>query len=295
MAQEMNNLRNDILRIIVVMYHNPHDLPPLLASIERHMAIAFELVVWDNGGCAAVTREMQAQYAEAFPILLGGDGRNLGFGAAVNAAVRLSGSAPVHSYFLLNPDAELATPFGAVELAALQTRDALTGLQVFDDVEMQHRQASARMFPNLMTSVAGREGILTRLFPNNPFSRRYLQNDLPTEGWQAVDWVSGSAIWVSAAQWERLGGFDERYFLYVEDVDLGRKAQALGVPVYFYPEISVVHRIGGTRKEGVNRRAEWLHHRGMMVYHLKWNGLWGWLSSPVVLPLIVLRYLLRVL
>lgn len=284
-----------LLRVIVVAYHNPEDLPALAASLHQHLLLPFELVVWDNGGCAAVTREMQVQYAEAFPILLGGDGRNLGFGAAVNAAVRLPGSAPVHSYFLLNPDAELATPFGAVQLAALQARDALTGLQVFDDAGMQHRQASARMFPNLMTSVAGREGILTRLFPNNPFSRRYLQNDLPTEGWQAVDWVSGSAIWVSAAQWERLGGFDERYFLYVEDVDLGRKAQALGVPVYFYPEISVVHRIGGTRKEGVNRQAEWLHHRGMMVYHLKWNGLWGWLSSPVVLPLIVVRYLLRVL
>lgn len=295
MAQEMKNPSNDIVRIIVVMYHNPHDLPPLLDSIALHMKIAFDVVVWDNGGCAAVTRDMQAQYVEAFPIHLGGDGSNLGFGAAVNAATRLRGSAPIHSYFLLNPDAELATPFDAVELAALQEKDALTGLQVFDDAEMQQRQASARMFPNLMTSVAGREGVLTRLWAGNPFSRRYLQNDLPTEGWQRVDWVSGSAIWVSAVQWERLGGFDERYFLYVEDVDLGRKAQALGVPVYFYPGISVVHRIGGTRKEGVNRRAEWLHHRGMMVYYLKWNGLWGWLSSPVVLPLIVLRYLLRVL
>lgn len=284
-----------LLRVIVVAYHNPEDLPPLAASLQQHMGLPFELVVWDNGGCASITQTLQLQYADGFRILLGGDGSNLGFGAAVNAAARIPSTSTIHSYFLLNPDAELATPFGPARLAALQARDALTGLQVFDDEARQHRQASARMFPNWMTSVAGREGILTRLFPNNPFSQRYLLNDLPTNGWQKVDWVSGSAIWVSAAQWTRLGGFDERYFLYVEDVDLGRKAQALGVPVYFYPEISVVHRIGGTRKEGVNRRAEWLHHRGMMVYHLKWNGLWGWLSSPVVLPLIVLRFLLRVL
>ncbi|MDP2187400.1 MAG: glycosyltransferase family 2 protein [Sphingobacteriaceae bacterium] len=287
--------QNGLVRLIVVMFHNPHDLPPLLASVERHMQVACEVVVWDNGGCAAEIHKLQELYAARLPIYLGGNGQNLGFGKAVNLAATMPTAHVPSSLLLLNPDAVLANDFTSAHLNELQLHNALTGFQVFDDAAMQKRQASARRFPNIMTAVAGREGVLTKLWPQNPFSKAYLQDDLPTTGWQQVDWVSGSALWVSIDRWRELGGYDERYFLYVEDVDLGREAQRKGVPVYFYPEIKVVHYIGGTRKGSINKIAEWHHHMGMLAYFLKWNGLFGWLLSPVVAPLILLRYALRTL
>lgn len=287
------NTESSLVRVIVVMYHNPSDLPPLLASLEQHMQVPCELLVWDNGGCAAAVEALKASYTGKIPFYLGGDGTNLGFGKAVNLAAAVTTPQKPSSIMLLNPDAMLASDFTAIHLTALQARDALTGLQVFDDPEMQKRQASARNFPNIMTSVAGREGPLTRLWPNNPFSKAYLQNTLPTNGWQKVDWVSGSAVWVSYKQWQALGGYDERYFLYVEDVDLGREAQKRNIPVYFFPEVKVVHQIGGTRKGKVNKQAEWHHHMGMLQYFLKWNGVVGWISSPVVASAILFRYLLK--
>lgn len=294
MAQEMKNHPNDIVRIIVVMYHNPHDLPPLLASIDRHVKIACEVVVWDNGGCAEAITNSQLHYASKFPIYLGGQGENLGFGRAVNLASMMSTIKQPSSLVLLNPDAYFAVDFTDVQLNELKNNNALTGFQVFDDLLMSQRQASARRFPNMMTSVAGREGVLTKLWPTNPFSKAYLQDELPTQGWQKVDWVSGSALWVSYERWQELGGYDERYFLYVEDVDLGRKAKRLGIPVYFYPDIKVVHQIGGTRKGKVNKKAEWHHHMGMLKYFLKWNGLVGWLLSPIIASAILLHYALRI-
>lgn len=284
------------VRVIVVVYHNPHDLPPLIASLQKHMKIAFELVVWDNGGCAEAVEALQKTHAGSLHLIVGGDGSNIGFGKAVNLAAALQTAQAPDSIFLLNPDALLASDFNETHWEALHQKNALTGLQVFNDQALQDRQASARSFPNMMTSVAGREGILTKIWPSNPFSKAYLQNDLPASGWQQVDWVSGSAVWVSMAQWQKLGGYDERYFLYVEDVDLGRKALEFQVPVLFYPEIKVVHHIGGTRKKGKNnRKAEWHHHMGMLKYHLKWGGIWGWLTSPVVTAAIFGRYLLRIL
>lgn len=295
MAQEMIQDVQALVRVIVVVYHNPHDLPPLIRSLQKHMQLPYELIIWDNGGCAEAIADLQAGYAGKVMLYHGGDGSNLGFGLAVNRAAAMTTVNQPDSFFLLNPDARLASDFSVEHWQALQLKNALTGLQVFDDDAMTQRQASARSFPNMMTSVAGREGILTRVWPGNPFSKAYLQNHLSSTGWQQVDWVSGSAVWVSRAQWEVLGGYDERYFLYVEDVDLGRKAQKLGIPVVFYPEIKVVHHIGGTRKGKGNRKAEWHHHMGMLKYHLKWGGVLGWLTSPVVAAAIFARYLTRIL
>jgi N-acetylglucosaminyl-diphospho-decaprenol L-rhamnosyltransferase len=294
--EEKINKSHPLVRVIVVVYHNPHDLPPLLASLQKHMQLPYELVIWDNGGCAEAIKQLQQDLAGKVQLVAGGNGANLGFGKAVNLAAALQTHLSPDSIFLLNPDAKLASDFTIDHWQALHQQNALTGLQVFNDEALLDRQASARNFPNFMTSVAGREGILTKIWPNNPFSKAYLQNDLPNTGWQKVDWVSGSAVWVSMDRWKALGGYDERYFLYVEDVDLGRKAQNLHIPVLFYPDIKVVHHIGGTRKKGKNnRKAEWHHHMGMLKYHLKWGGLWGWLTSPVVTAAIIGRYLLRIL
>lgn len=293
--EEIISASQPLVRVIVVVYHNPHDLPPLLASLQKHMQLPYELVIWDNGGCADAIKQLQQELINKISVIAGGNGANLGFGKAVNLAAALQTAQQPDSIFLLNPDAQLASDFTLDHWRALHQQNALTGLQVFNDEALLDRQASARNFPNFMTSVAGREGILTKIWPNNPFSKAYLQNDLPNTGWQKVDWVSGSAVWVSMDRWKALGGYDERYFLYVEDVDLGRSAQKLHIPVLFYPEIKVVHHIGGTRKGKGNRSAEWHHHMGMLKYHLKWGGVFGWLTSPIVAAAILARYFLRTL
>lgn len=293
--EEKISTSGPLVRVIVVVYHNPDDLPPLLSSLQMHMQIPYELVIWDNGGCAEAIQQIQRDLKGQVRVIAGGNGINLGFGRAVNLAASMQTDQLPDSIFLLNPDAQLASHFYISHWEALHEQNALTGLHVFNDKALQDRQASARNFPNIMTSVAGREGILTKIWPNNPYSKAYLQNDLPNSGWQKVDWVSGSAVWVSLARWQALGGYDERYFLYVEDVDLGRKAQKLGIPVLFFPDIKVVHHIGGTRKGKGNRRAEWHHHMGMLKYHLKWGGVFGWLISPFVAGAILARYILRIL
>src|SRR5690606_2115966 len=107
-----------------------------------------------------------------------------------------------------------------------------------------------------------------------------------------VDWVSGCALFADRKSWDRLEGFDERYFLYVEDVDLGRKAREASIPVTYFPKVDVVHAIRGS---ALKRPAfsDLQHHIGMFRYSLKWSGPMGKLAAPFIALAIVARYLSR--
>jgi hypothetical protein len=61
---------------------------------------------------------------------------------------------------------------------------------------------------------------------------------------QPVDWVSGAAICIRREVWEQVGGFDERFFMYAEDIDWSLRAQQAGWKVYYVPDAMIVHRIG---------------------------------------------------
>lgn len=76
---------------------------------------------------------------------------------------------------------------------------------------------------------------------NNSKVRKYLCKDLDFSETQEIDWAIGAALFMSKETYEVLGGFDERYFLYVEDEDLCLRAWEKGIPVIYYPEAKLIH------------------------------------------------------
>ncbi len=70
----------------------------------------------------------------------------------------------------------------------------------------------------------------------------------------AATWVSGACVAATAATWARLGGFDARYFMYWEDVDLGHRAAHAGVPLVVRHDVTAVHDAGGTQATAGSRR-----------------------------------------
>ena len=172
-------------------------------------------------------------------------GRNLGYARAVNLGLR-RGDAPY--VLLLNPDTRLESPFLEAARRAFEERPelAVIGPQVR---EADGRvQASARRDPGLLTALAGRTGLLTRLFPSNPLTRRDL---VPTEeGPREVDWISGAAMALRRSAVEDVGGMDERFFLYWEDCDLCRRLRRKGYRVLYHPGLGpVVHIQGRSSRE----------------------------------------------
>ncbi|MEE2828682.1 MAG: sugar transferase [Myxococcota bacterium] len=198
--------------------------------------------------------------------------RNRGFGAASNQGFRLS-SAP--RVLLLNPDARLGP--GALEsLAATMDADpdvALAAPALF--LESGQRQDSPRRFYNLRSLLARRTP-----FGRTPSGRRALEEHVPSDdllpqGGGAVDWVTGAAMLLDRHSVPERGPFDERYFLYFEDVDLCRRLGVSGRKVAFQPEAAVHHSFGAASQRQVPwNPLLWQHLLSGLLYLGRWSGRW---------------------
>jgi hypothetical protein len=171
--------------------------------------------------------------------------RNVGYARAVNQGLRASrGQYAV----VLNPDVVLQASALSQLIHFMGTHpDAgLAGPRLFDaDGRVQ---GSARRDPSAWTGLFGRAAPLTRLFPGNPISRRELPA-LTVVGDEAVrvDWVSGACIVARRTAWEQAGPLDERFFLFWEDADWGRRIRQAGWSVYYVPSARGTHVVGVSR------------------------------------------------
>jgi GT2 family glycosyltransferase len=135
-------------------------------------------------------------------------------------------------------------------------------------------QLSCRAFPGYATVLFNRYSLLTRFAPDNPYSRDYLMSDFDHASVRDVDWVSGAAMMFPRAVFDRVGGWDDGFFLFNEDVDFCRRVHDAGLRVVYDPRVHLYHRIGVS--ESRDRRAIVERHRSMWRYyrkHLRGNPL----------------------
>lgn len=149
-----------------------------------------------------------------------------GFGANHNAAFRLCRQP---YYCVLNPDIELiGNPFpGLIEHAVHQAGVVVAPLILAPDGGVED---SARRFPTVVS--------LARKVLGGHDGRYRLVRDEPPRD---VDWAAGMFLLFSSSNYQRLGGFDERYFLYYEDVDICARAWRSGMKVTVVPSVSAIH------------------------------------------------------
>ena len=159
-------------------------------------------------------------------------GSNRGFARAANEGCRLSAG---DWCLLLNPDVSVTPDFLdrvlalTDQLSAQDPRAGIVGFQLRNaDGSLQ---LSSGFFPSLFGTLAGLARPRTR--------RKYRQ--LPVRHRSRTCWVTGCCLLVRRACWQQLGGFDEDFFLYYEDVDLCRRARAHGWSVWYEPALQVVH------------------------------------------------------
>ena len=203
-------------------------------------------------------------------------GHNLGFGSGANRGMAAS-SAPF--VLLLNPDTVIGRGTVDILRSTLQADGQLgvVGPEVtgFDGIAYP----SARSFPNLFDAMA--HGALGFVAPKNRWSARYRNPD-------RIDWVSGTAMMLRKTAVEVVGGFDESYFMYVEDVDLCWRLSGAGWGTGFEPTATVRHHIGGS-SEQVPYRMIAAHHRSLWRFARATTT--GWRRAA--LPLIAVGLLAR--
>ncbi|MBI4261238.1 MAG: glycosyltransferase family 2 protein [Actinobacteria bacterium] len=259
--------------VVVVDYDAGDHLLRCLESVHRHAGDAsLEVVVVDNA-----SRDGSAEAAgEAHPgVRVLRNAENQGFARAANRGIRET-SAPF--VLLLNPDAEIAagTLSGLRKLALDRPRAGVIGPMIRGTDGEPY--LSGRRVPGLGEALG--HVLLGPFLPGNRFTRAYTMADWDRTTERGVDWISGSAMFLRREALEEVGDFDERFFMYAEDVDICTRLRAAGWKVLFSPEVEVRH-VGGvaTRRDP---RMPLEHSRSAYRYFAKHHA-GGW--RAVLLPL----------
>lgn len=202
--------------------------------------------------------------------------RNLGYGAGANFGSKHTSGGAV---LVCNADVNFHPgSVGAMVKALMEDPDrAIVGPRIYN--EHGERYPSARRFPDLFDSLG--HAFVGLFWPGNPWSRRYTMAEWDHETAREVDWVSGACFLVRREAWEMLGGFDEAYFMYAEDVDLCWRAWRCGWTVVYEPTAEVTHYQGLS-----TRRHPWkmllAHHRSLLRFAHKSTTGWRRLLLPIV-------------
>jgi len=239
-----------------------------------------DVVVADNGSVDGSAEAVSKADSEVTVVPTGG---NLGYGSGANR-----GSAVARGDLLLVCNADVRLEPGAVKslVAAL---DADAGRAVvgplIEDLEGS-TYPSPREFPSVVDALG--HGFIGLVAPGNRFSRRYRMLDSERAQVAEADWVSGACFLVRRRAWEALGGFDESYFMFAEDVDLCWRAWRSGWTVAFEPAARVVH-IRGASTELAPYRMIVAHHRSLLTFAHR--TLTGW--RRCLLPVVALGLVAR--
>ena len=221
-------------------------------------------MVVDNGSTDGSVRMAR----EAFPDLeVVESGGNVGYAAAANRGIAAT-TAPVVA--VCNCDIRVSPGTAGALVARLERELDLAAVGPAIENPDGSRYPSARRVPRLSDAIG--HAVFGFVRPNNRYTRRYRQLDVDPDLARDVDWVSGAAIWLRRAALDQIGGWDEGYFMYVEDVDLCWRLRTAGWRVAFEPSGRVTH-IQGASTELRPHRMVAAHHRSLLRFAGKrWHG-----------------------
>lgn len=261
------------LAIVVVNYGSAHLVEP---NVSRAAPAAERIVVVDNLQSRA-DRDAMVDVVSRHGWELVLSPGNVGFGAAVNAGVARAVELGCSRFFVLNPDAT-ADPEVVTALAEHVGEHRLS--LVSPRIERPGRK-QAWFVGNV---VEPRSGDVRR------------DTDLGHES-GAWGWLTGACLTVHLDLWRRVGGFDERYFLYWEDVDLSRRVVAAGGTLAVRADLEAWHDVGGTQKTvvGAGKSPVYAYYNccnrlRFAAYHIERRDRLRWLvRTPVASTRVLLR------
>jgi GT2 family glycosyltransferase len=233
--------------------------------------VTYEIIVADNGSTDGTLELLAADYPNVRVLAIGS---NIGFCPAGNLAAR---QAAGRYLLFLNDDILVRDDAIArlVEWMDPHPEAGMIGSRLLN-LDGTDQFSSGRTFPSPMNALFGRKSVLTRLFPNAPWARRYLLSDRvnSTEPYP-VDWVSAAAMLVRREAFEKSGGLDEDFYYFHEMVICSRCRKA-GYTVWLHPLSKIVHYEGagsGVRTRRVRRKHIERFHRAAYRWYCLHHGL----------------------
>lgn len=284
-----SKVNNHSIVVVIVTYNSARDIGACLWAVGKSAcAAAITTVVVDN----ASTDGTAYQVAGAFPELqLIRNNKNLYYAAACNQGAKSGGG---QYLLLLNPDVQVAPDTLQKLYEYLENNPDVAAVApklLWPDGRLQQ---SVRTFPTYATlwyEILG----LSRLFPKHPVFGRWRTNlknvHLPLD----VEQPMASCLLIRRAVWNKLGGFDERFPMFFNDVDLCYRIQQAGGRIVYLPKATATHGLGGS-VHPEKARMVWFSHVGFLRYlgkhHLAGIDYFKWiLSAPVFMGVALARSL----
>ena len=244
--------------VAIVAYRCEELLRRCLRSVREHGECVARIIVVDNASGDGTAEMVRREFPS---VELRVNGRNEGFAAGMNRAIA-SGSA---EYVLaLNPDAELRAGTLARLKSVMQSRPevAISGPRL-ERPGGGSDHAAARGFPTPLSALGHFTGIARRRRAPAAF-RGYAVT--PREG-GPVDAVNGAFMLIRRSAFERLGGFDPGYWMYMEDLDLCYRARRAGYLTWYEPGAVATHLKAGSSGEARSVRLNGAFHYGMLRFY----------------------------
>lgn len=260
---------NPKLSILIVTWNSWHDLKRCLESIYAMNYQDYEVVVVDNGSIDNTVEKLKQQFPE---VRLQQNSINLGLPPAVNQGLRLTTGDYV---MLLDVDTEVSPDTVNVLMDFMQQREDVSLIAPRIYTPEGNIEQSARNLPSISSGLFGRQSFLTRVFPNNPFTRRYLipQNLNKSEPFQ-VGQVSAACMFMRRTLIDEAGPWDEGYRCYWIDSDWCAQVKAVGKTIYCVPGASIVHYENNRATKKKSPWRIWHFHTGAFRLYRK-HYTWG--------------------
>lgn len=262
--------------IIIVNYKVEKQLMKCLASIKsRVLDVSYEVIVVENDPNTDLTEKIRkyefAKYIRS--------SNNVGFGAGNNlGAYYASGD----NLFFLNPDTEIVE--GSILALLKFLSNKKVGIVAPVLLDRAHKefvlQGTKKLTPvSAMFSLS----FINKFFPNNMFARKYWLKGVDKSRPYQVGVVPGTAFMIKKLLFEKIGGFDENFFLYFEEMDLCNRVIAAGYKIYMNPDLKVIHLWGESTKgeKNINK----IFEKSRFYYFKKYYGYPAAILTTAVLNL----------
>ena len=264
-----------LVNAVVVDYHAEESLRNCVRSLQENGVD--EIVVVENGAPGSTPASLDFVTRTVTP------GVNLGYGRGVNRGAAAASKKP----YLVVSNPDVIVHNGAlsklVEFLEANPEVAIVGptiLRPDGSVYPSHRK-----FPNIV--LAGIHALVAPLWPSNPLSKLYRSAN--KDG--SVDWVSGAFFVVRRDAFEAVGGFDERYFMFAEDMALCWMLAQCGWKTSVVADAVVTH-IEGLSRARVPRAMRRAHHRSALRFEVQSSRGLRRALVPLAALVLGLRFLL---
>ncbi len=237
------------ISIIIVSWNVRALLLDCLAALPEAVgeAFSFEVIVVDNASEDGTVDAVRAQFPAVRIIA---NSENRGFTGGNNQGLALARG---RYLFLLNPDTK-PHPGSIAQLARYldaHPRVGMVGPRLwYGDGSPQPNR---RRFPTLATLFT-ESTIIQQYFPGLRLFQRYIMADQPDDEEQEVDWLVGAALMARRDLYEKIGGLDETFFMYSEELDWCKRAKDAGWRIAYEPAAEIIHYEGKSSEQAVARR-----------------------------------------